>query len=126
MNKNRKKQMILAAVLSLCLFGAGCGCGKKETDPAKEQVLKITITPAPTPTTAPEELNSDAIITNDGVTMLNGYMEDASTSEKASSKSEDSQNVSSDTEDIDAQAAEDIASLDEGAEEASQEEDSEE
>lgn len=51
------------------------GCGDKETDPAAEQVLEITITPAATPTPAPEELNPAAVTEKDGITMVNGYLE---------------------------------------------------
>ena len=78
MKRNRKKNIIIAAGLILTMFVSGCGCGKKEIDPAKEQVLEIRITPMPTPTPAPEELNEDAVVQKDGITMLNGYLEDAS------------------------------------------------
>lgn len=78
MKRNRKRHILFAAALMLCVFVSGCGCGKKEIDPAKEQVLKITITPQPTPTPEPEALNSDAVVSNGGITMLNGYLEDAS------------------------------------------------
>lgn len=73
-----KKYMRLPA-LSVCLlaaalFVAGCGCGKKNTDPETQEVLKISITPEPSPTAAPETVNSDAVVTNGGITMVNSYL----------------------------------------------------
>ncbi len=71
-----RKGIWAVLALSLCLsFLAGCGCGKKkETDAASQEVLKITITPEPSPTTAPEELDKAAVVTNGNMTMVNEYL----------------------------------------------------
>lgn len=70
------RKLTAVSVLLLCVFLAGCGCGKKKTDPAASQVLKISITPEPSPTPEPEQINADAIVTRDGITMVNQYLLD--------------------------------------------------
>ncbi|MDO4519427.1 MAG: hypothetical protein Q4B47_03910 [Eubacteriales bacterium] len=62
--------MLIAALLSISLIG----CGKKEKDAATQQVLKITITPTPVITPEAEEINPNAIVTKDNVTMTNLYL----------------------------------------------------
>lgn len=62
----------------MCTFLAGCGCGKKKAaDPETEEVIKISITPEATPTTAPEQVNSDAVVSSNGVTMVNSYLDES-------------------------------------------------
>lgn len=74
MKRSIIKKLAVASVLLLCVFFAGCGCGKKKSDPASRQVLKISITPEATPTPEPEKINKDAVVTNDGITMVNEYL----------------------------------------------------
>lgn len=75
MRKNCQKRTALVALVLLCILASGCGCGKKkEKDPEKEQVMKITITPEATPTPVPEQVNADAVVTRDKITMINGYL----------------------------------------------------
>lgn len=74
MKKCTVRKFAFTAVLMLCVFLSGCGCGEKKKDPAGEQVLKITITPEPSPTVKPEEIDQNAVVTNDGVTMVNEYL----------------------------------------------------
>lgn len=73
--KRRKKSMAVAALLLLCALATGCGGKPDKADPASEQVLKITITPEPTATPAPEQINSDAVVQNGNITMVNSYLE---------------------------------------------------
>lgn len=75
---SKKISAILLAFVLICVFVSGCGCGsKKEVDPAKQQVLQISITPIPTPTPDPGEINADAVTRSGSVTMVNGYLADA-------------------------------------------------
>lgn len=74
--RQNKKSMVMAVVLLLaCVFAAGCGSKSGKADPASEQVLKITITPEPTATPAPDQVNSDAVVQNGNITMVNSYLE---------------------------------------------------
>ena len=73
----------------MCTLLAGCGCGKKKAvDPETEEVIKISITPEPTPTTAPEQVNSAAVVSSGGVTMVNSYLDEnaGSTSDRKSTR----------------------------------------
>ena len=71
----RRKRMVPAVVFLLCICTIFTGCGKKkEIDAASTQVLEITITPEATPTPAPQEINSDAVVTNGNMTMVNEYL----------------------------------------------------
>lgn len=72
MKKYTKKKLAVISVLMLCAFLSGCG--KKKKDPASEQVLKISITPEPSPTQKPDEIDKDAVVTKDGVIMVNEYL----------------------------------------------------
>lgn len=74
MKRSTINKFTAVSVLVLCVFLAGCGCGKKKSDPASRQVLKISITPEATPTLEPEKINKDAVVTNDGITMINEYL----------------------------------------------------
>ena len=77
MKKTRSRLLLTGAVLLMCTLLAGCGCGKKKAaDPETEEVIKISITPEPTPTTAPEQVNSAAVVSSGGVTMVNSYLDE--------------------------------------------------
>ena len=74
-NMKRRKIMVPAMVFLLCECTIFTGCGKKkEADAASTQVLEITITPEATPTPAPDEIDSDAVVTNGNMTMVNEYL----------------------------------------------------
>lgn len=76
MKKTRSRLLLTGAVLLMCTLLACCGCGKKKAvDPETEEVIKISITPEPTPTTAPEQVNSAAVVSSGGVTMVNSYLD---------------------------------------------------
>ena len=73
MKKGRKRIfLILAAAFGVLL--SGCGCGQ-ERDPMEEQVIELSITSIPSPTPEPEseKINPDAVVTNDGITIINEY-----------------------------------------------------
>lgn len=71
----RRKIIVPGAVFLLCVCTIFIGCGKKkEADAASTQVLEITITPEATPTPAPHEVNSDAVVTNGNMTMVNEFL----------------------------------------------------
>lgn len=72
--KHKKIYTVISLLVLCCVFLTGCG--KKQTDPASEQVLKITITPEPSPTPAPDQVNSDAVVKNGNITMVNSYLEE--------------------------------------------------
>ena len=72
MRKEIRKGWSLAMLAVFCAFVGGCG--NKEQDETAMQVMKITITPEPTPTTAPREINPDAVGENGGITMVNQYV----------------------------------------------------
>lgn len=74
MKKYTGKRLAVISVLALCVFLSGCGCGKKKKDPASERVLKISITPEPSPTQKPDETDKEAVVTKDGITMVNEYL----------------------------------------------------
>lgn len=73
--RQNKKSMVMAVLLLVCVFAAGCGSKSGKADPASEQVLKITITPEPTATPSPDQVNSDAVVQNGNITMVNSYLE---------------------------------------------------
>ena len=76
MKKTRSRLLLTGAVLLMCILLAGCGCGKKKAvDPETEEVIKRCSTPEPTPTTAPELVNSAAVVSSGGVTMVNSYLD---------------------------------------------------
>ena len=78
MRKTRSRLLLTGTVLLMCTLLAGCGCGrKKAADPETEEVIKISITPEATPTTAPEQVNSDAVVSSNGVTMVNSYLDES-------------------------------------------------
>ncbi len=88
MKKTRSRLLLTGAVLLMCTLLAGCGCGKKKAvDPETEEVIKISITPEPTPTTAPEQVNSDAVVSSGGVTMVNSYLDENAGSTSANTAS---------------------------------------
>ena len=88
MKKTRSRLLLTGAVLLMCTLLAGCGCGKKKAvDPETEEVIKISITPELTPTTAPEQVNSDAVVSSGGVTMVNSYLDENAGSTSANTAS---------------------------------------
>lgn len=103
MKKQRKRAVVLllaAAVLMGTL--SGCGCGKKKkADPETQQVMKISITPAVTPTPSVEEVNPDAVVTKDGITMVNSYLAEKETAQPSpkEEETEGTEEVLSDEED---------------------------
>lgn len=70
----RKIQNVISLLCLVMLAVLLTGCGSKEEDVTKNQVLKITITPTPAITPSPEELNPKAVVSKDGVTMINLYL----------------------------------------------------
>ena len=94
MRKETKKGWILAVLAAVCVSAGGCG--KKVQDEEAMQVMKITITPEPTPTTAPKEINPDAVGENGGITMINQYVLEKSAGEsEAEAVSEDASEADS-------------------------------
>ena len=88
MKKTRSRLLLTGAVLLMCTLLAGCGCVKKKAaDPETEEVIKISITPEPTPTTAPEQVNSAAVVSSGGVTMVNSYLDENAGSTSANTTS---------------------------------------
>lgn len=88
MRKIRSRLLLTGAVLLMCTLLAGCGYGKKKAvDPETEEVIKISITPEPTPTTAPEQVNSAAVVSSGGVTMVNSYLDENAGSTSANTTS---------------------------------------
>ena len=88
MKKTRSRLLLTGAVLLMCTLLAGCGCGKKKAvDPETEEVIKISITPESTPTTAPEQVNSAAVVSSGGVTMVNSYLDENAGSTSANTAS---------------------------------------
>lgn len=91
MKKTRSRLLLTGAVFLMCILLAGCGCGKKKAvDPETEEVIKISITPEPTPTTAPEQVNSAAVVSSGGVTMVNSYLDENAGSTSANTASGES------------------------------------
>lgn len=90
MYKIWKYTVLTAAMVSVMFFAAGCG--SKTTDPEATEVIKITITPEPTATPTPVPENSDAVVTNDGITMSNSYLlgESSSTTDTTTDTATDS------------------------------------
>ena len=64
----------IMGIVLICLAAAGCGGSKKEADKESTEVMQLTITPQATPTPRPEELHPEAVVSNGGSTMINGYL----------------------------------------------------
>ena len=80
MKKTRSRLLLTGAVLLMCTLLAGCGCGKKKAaDPETEEVIKISITP--------EQVNSAAVVSSGGVTMVNSYLDENAGSTSANTAS---------------------------------------
>lgn len=103
MKKQRKRAVVLLLAVAV-LMGtlSGCGCGKKKkADPETQQVMKISITPAVTPTPSVEEVNPYAVVTKDGITMVNSYLTEKETAQPSpkEEETEGTEEVLSDEED---------------------------
>ena len=72
MKINKQKITVICVILT-CIAVSGCG-KKKEVDEASSKVIQISVAPEITPTTSPDQVNSDAVVTNGNLTMVNDYL----------------------------------------------------
>ena len=94
MKKNNFTVIVLCMILS-CAFFSGCG-KKKEVDEASSQVIQISVAPEATPTLAPDQISSDAVVTNGNMTMVNEYLANQDTSAETVSGGSDN-NINTDS-----------------------------
>ena len=95
MKKNNFAVIALCIILS-CALLSGCG-KKKEVDEASSQVIQISVAPEATPTLAPDQVSSDAVVTNGNMTMVNEYLADQNTSAETVSDSSSNININTDS-----------------------------
>lgn len=95
MKKNNFAVIALCMILS-CALLSGCG-KKKEVDEASSQVIQISVAPEVTPTLAPDQVSSDAVVTNGNMTMVNEYLADQNTSAETVSDSSSNININTDS-----------------------------
>ena len=86
MKKIRSRLLLTGAVLLMCTLLAGCGTGWPPITAGGTASRPISGTPT-TPTTAPEQVNSAAVVSSGGVTMVNSYLDENAGSTSANTTS---------------------------------------